>query len=414
MSPRIDAGERASLPVLVPDAHAIGMIGVIRSLGRAGYPVHACASDPQALGLASTFATSATVCPPYADAGFLPWLAAFVSERRISAIVPSEGFLLAIRPVFSRYAALLPMPQDPAQVYEAFSKAAIVSRLQSNPVASANLPPSRVVDSELPSVDELEALGPPLFVKVDAVDARQGAGSRIMREATAMGARVRVEELLRDYARVLVQGFVPGQGTGAYFLLAQGEIIQEFANRCLHEVPHTGGFCSLRESWWNDAMMDDARAKIRYLGWDGVAMLEYRWDAASGRFHFIEMNARFWAALHLALYAGVDFPCMLLDAFHGRRPQRTGFPLGLQCRFTVPYDVGYVLSRWRDPALGLPARLASCAGWLARCFDPRIRSDLWFPRDRQLYWRQWQRFLRQASQRGGARPALTASKGPHP
>ena len=45
-----DNGWRRELPVLVPEAETLGAIGVIRSLGRAGYPVHACAVA-EALGL---------------------------------------------------------------------------------------------------------------------------------------------------------------------------------------------------------------------------------------------------------------------------------------------------------------------------------------------------------------------------
>ncbi len=387
---------RAQLPVLVPDVEAIGMIAVIRSLGRAGYPVHACSARPDALGLASRFATRAAVCPSYDDPGFLDWLARYVADHDIRCIVPSEGFLLAVRPVFGRYASLLPVPPDVERVYGCLSKATVIERLLASPQSAAHLPPTLLLregDPE-PSVEALAALGLPLFVKGDGADDREGSDNMVARETSVDAALARIRELRRRYARVLVQGFVPGQGTGAYFLVHRGEIVQEFMNRCLHEVPHTGGYCSLRESWWHGAMMEDARAKLRQLGWDGVAMLEYRWDPVSDRFWFIELNARFWAALHLALYAGVDYPAMLLDARHGGVPEtKTRFPLGLQCRYTIPFEVGYVLSRWRDPDLGAGTKLRSVAGWFARFLHPAIRSDLYFPGDRRLYFMQWRSFL---------------------
>ena len=397
LMPVAPAGERSALPVLVPEAHAIGTIAVIRSLGRAGYPVHACAADRDALGLVSNYAAAGVVCPPYGDAAFLPWLAEYVAVHRIAAIIPSEGFLLGIRPVFDRYARLLPIPSDSGVVYRNLSKAAVFGHLAKHPDAAAHLPPTLIFDGEdAPAARAFDALDLPIFVKADAADANAaGAASRVIRADSIDAARQAVSELRAGFSRVLAQGFVPGQGAGAYFLVDEGGIVQEFANRCLHEIPHTGGFCSLRESWWNEAMMEDARAKLRHLDWKGVAMLEYRWDPRSRTFHFIELNARFWAALHLALFAGVDFPRMLLDRFHGFAVQRTSFPVGLQCRLTV-HDIGYVASRWRDPALGLAAKLASAGGWMARCFDPRIRSDLWFPHDSHLYWRQWGVFLRNA------------------
>lgn len=390
------SAQRAGLPVLVPDAGAIGMIGVIRSLGRAGYPVHACASNAHALGLQSNFVTRSECCPAYDDPKFLAWLDAYVGVHDIRCIVPSEGFLLAIRPVFHRYAPLLPIKPDPELIYGSLSKSVVIARLLETPETAAHLPPTLFIHEgdPLPTEAELAPLGLPIFVKGDGADDREGNANVVAPENSPAAARARIAELRKRYSRVLVQGFVPGKGTGAYFLVHQGKIVQEFMNRCLHEVPHTGGYCSLRDSWWHQAMMEDARTKIAHLGWEGVVMLEYRWDPDTDQFWFIEINARFWAALHVALYAGVDFPKMLLDLFHGGRVQSTDtFPLGLQVRYTIPFEVGYVASRWKDKSLPLLSRLGSIAGWFARFLNPLIRSDLCYPGDRSLYFTQWRRFL---------------------
>lgn len=382
--------------MLVPDAHAIGMIAVIRSLGRAGYTVHACASKPDALGLSSSYASHRVVCPAYNDPAFLPWLAAYVAQHGIRTIVPSEGFLLGVRPAFETYAALMPIPSNPDLVYDSLSKSAVIAKLLERPEAAAHLPPTLLwaAGDPLPAVSQLEVLGLPLFIKGDGADDTAKGENIVVREESFAGAQGRLTELSKRYRRVLVQGFVPGQGTGAYFLIDKGEIVQEFMNRCIHEVPHTGGFCSLRESWWHESMMADARVKIRHLGWKGVAMIEYRWDPHTDQFWFIELNARFWAALHVALYAGVDFPKQLLDLRQGAPVTRTNtFPLGLQVRYTVPFEVGYVMSRWKDKSLPLGQRLQSIAGWFARFLNPKIRSDLFFPGDRKLGLSAWRGFL---------------------
>lgn len=389
--------QRAKLPVLVPEASAIGMVGVIRSLGRAGYPVHACASRPDAMGLSSKFAARGECHPPYEDPEFLPWLENYVAVHDIRCVVPSEGFLLGIRSVFERYASLLPVTPDPELVYGSLSKSIVTARLLETPECAANLPPTLVVEQgrPLPTGDELAALGLPIFVKGDGADDREGNANIVVEEGSVNDALIRMEVLRKRYRRLIVQGFVPGKGTGAYFLVHEGRIVQEFMNRCLHEVPHTGGFCSLRDSWWHEPMMEDARRKIAHLGWEGVAMLEYRWDPATDRFWFIEINARFWAALHVALYSGVDFPRMLLDLFHGFPVKSVAeFPIGIKVRYTVPFEIGYVVSRWRDKSIPFSSRLGSVLGWFGRFFDPRIRSDLYFPGDRSLYLREWRRFLK--------------------
>ena len=124
-------------------------------------------------------------------------------------------------------------------------------------------------------------------------------------------------------------------------------------------------------------------------------MLEYRWDPETDRFHFIEMNGRFWGSLHLALFAGVDFPKVLLDAFLGRPVTPvTAFQQGIRCRYTFPKELQYVWSRLSDRKLSLRAKLWTIVEFVLLGLNPRVRSDLLFSRDRGLYWRRLVRFAR--------------------
>src|ERR671913_1754191 len=123
--------------------------------------------------------------PAYDDPAFLPWLADYVSTHAIKAIVPSEGFLVAIRGVFERYAPLLPISGDPRLVYGSLSKAAVLSQLMGDDETSVHLPPTLIVkDGGMPDAEALRALGVPLFIKVDAVDATRSGGNRVIRERT--------------------------------------------------------------------------------------------------------------------------------------------------------------------------------------------------------------------------------------
>ena len=87
----------------------------------------------------------------------------------------------------------------------------------------------------------------------------------------------------------------------------------------------------------------------------GVAMVEYRWDLSTDRFYLMEMNLRFWGSLHLALYAGVDFPRMLADAFlFDQVPDAVvEAKQGVVCRNTFPFELGYLVSLFRNPRVPL-------------------------------------------------------------
>ena len=371
--------DRGSVPVLVPQAGALGSIGVIRSLGRAGYPVHACAESADALGLHSRFVRSALLQPPPASSEFIPWVRDTVRALGIRAIVPSEFFLLGLRPALAEFQDLLPF-FDPALLELAFSKAELVSALAGDP----RLPPSLVVDGELPSLEALARLGRPLWLKADGVHGRAGAPSRVLRVAGAAEARMELARWLPRYRRLLVQGHARGEGVGMFLLMVNGHPRARFAHRRIHEVPHTGGVSSFRESVRHPEMEAHALSVLRRIGWNGVAMLEYRRDPASGEFRLLELNARFWGSLHLALVAGVDFPRLLLDSWLGGREPEPSWRPGVRCRQMVPGELMHVWSVLRDGAVSRRDKVRTLARFASLSLDPRIHSDLWFPGDRGL------------------------------
>jgi peptidoglycan/xylan/chitin deacetylase (PgdA/CDA1 family) len=383
---------RSRFPVMVVQADTLGGLGVIRSLGRAGYPVHAVATRADALGLHSAFALQSVVCPEYASPTFLPWLRSYLRAQDIRGIVPSESLLLALRPVFSELAHLLPCGDREDIVFAGMSKFDLVSLLDAagGSQGANHLPPSMLVadTAQVPSPEILQQLGAPLYVKVDGSHARAGQTGKVVKAASAEAAHDALRALAPDFKRALVQGHVAGRGVGAFFLLHDGEVLAEFMHRRLHEVPHTGGASSYRESWYHEAIHDDALAKLRQMKWQGVAMMEYRWNSTTNEFHFVEMNGRFWGSLHLALFAGVDFPALLMDAFFGHPGQaQLQYPLGVRCRHTFPGELQHVWSKLRDPDLRWWPRLSAILEFLVLSADPRVHSDLSFPGDKRLYWR---------------------------
>jgi peptidoglycan/xylan/chitin deacetylase (PgdA/CDA1 family) len=391
---------RKEYPVLVAEAHTMGSLAVIRSLGRAGYPVHACSSRPDAVGFWSNYSCARAAHPDYEKAEFADWLRLYIRKHQIRAIIPSEGMLLALRPRFNEYADLFPLTQQPELVYRVMSKSDVfecLTRVATSDSVSDHIPPSMVVDcpDHLPNKSEIENLGPEHYLKVDSCYAKDGQDSAVYHTNSANETYDKLKGLAPNFRKVLIQRHVPGQGVGVFFLWWKGHLLAEFMHRRLHEVPHTGGQSSLRESWWHSAIRNDALAKLSYLGWEGVAMMEYRWDPASAQFYFIELNARFWGSLHLALHAGVDFPVLLIDTFQGRsRACVNRFTLGVRCRHTFPMEVQYVWSRLRDRQLRVRSRVWSLFEFLLLSLDPRVFSDLSFRGDRELYWRGVVQFMR--------------------
>lgn len=382
--------DRAARSILVPAAGATAGIGIIRSLGAAGYRVHAAAADPAALGLRSRYAAERVVHPPVGSPQFTDWLADYADRRQIAMIMPGWGSGLFRQPALRRFAGLIPVSNDPAVLDAGQSKTGLFLRmLEGGKSCRANLPPFVTIDFDRPQSFERELLElpTPLFIKLDGALARGTAGDEVIRVPDTAEASRRLEAIAGQYRKAMVQGYVPGRGAGAFLLRWQGRTIARMMHLRLHEMPHTGGASSLRRSWWHQAMMSDAERKLVHLGWKGVAMVEYRWDAATDRFHLMEMNLRFWGSLHLALYAGVDFPRLLADAFlFDQVPEAVvEARRDVICRNTFPFEMGYLVSLFRDQGVPLRRKAYAAIEAAALSCDPRVRNDLLYPGDRLLY-----------------------------
>jgi protein-tyrosine-phosphatase/predicted ATP-grasp superfamily ATP-dependent carboligase len=132
---------------------------------------------------------------------------------------------------------------------------------------------------------------------------------------------------------VLLQENFIGQGTGVELIADKGEILSAFQHLRLHEPPH-GGAGTYRKSVALHPDLYAAAAKfIAALNYTGVAMLEFKLNPETGRWVFLEINARFWGSLPLAVAAGIDFPWYLYQLLvYGKREFNKTYRVGLYCR----------------------------------------------------------------------------------
>lgn len=109
----------------------------------------------------------------------------------------------------------------------------------------------------------------------------------------------------------LLQQFIKGEGRGVFALYNHGQPIVFFAHRRLREKPPSGGVSVLCESIPVDPVLRGYSERIlNHVKWHGVAMAEFK-VSEEGLPYLMEINARFWGSLQLAIDAGVDFPWLL-------------------------------------------------------------------------------------------------------
>jgi predicted ATP-grasp superfamily ATP-dependent carboligase len=183
---------------------------------------------------------------------------------------------------------------------------------------------------------------------------RTSSGSRGIRYVhTADAVEAAWVETDARFPRPLVQEMIPpgGDTLGVELLAVHGDVVATFMHRRLREYPVNGGPSTLRESAHDKELVERAARLAAYLGWHGVAMVEFKVDPRDGVARLMEVNAKFWGSIALPILCGVNFPLMLYRVARGEPVEapRT-YPLGVRSRWLLPGDLLHFLSnpaRWR-------------------------------------------------------------------
>jgi predicted ATP-grasp superfamily ATP-dependent carboligase len=358
--------------VLVTDAEQHAALAVVRSLGRAGYQVHACSSRAKALAGASRFCRSQVRLP---DAlGEPAAFAAAVQQqsRRINAAVVlpiTDAAMLALLPIRDQLVpALIPFP-DLATYRRVADKALVLEEARS---VGFEVPGQLVLsDSRVPR--ELGPLRFPLVLKPHrSVVEGQGTGAvklAVSQVSDAAGLERILTTLPPEAYPLLLQERIVGPGLGLFLLLWKQRRLAAFAHRRLLEKPPSGGISVRCESVAADSgLLDRAELLLTRLGWEGVAMVECKRDRETGRTCLMEINGRFWGSLQLAVDAGVDFPVLLVRAALGEPVQSVEqYRAGVRMRSWWG-EVDHLVTRLgrSDRALAVPADVPSRGAVLGR------------------------------------------------
>jgi len=373
--------------VLVTDGIERSSLAVVRSLGRAGYRVHVCATRRRSLAGSSRHAFGRHWVP---DALTEP--AHFVEAigeiaRRVGAevLLPltdvSVSAVLAARSAFE--GMTLPLP-DLAQFEGVSDKGRVVRVARTLGICT----PGEVrIEEPLGQECKLpEEIVCPAVVKPTRSVATGADGTRLrtsVRHAATTEELRKVLSVLPPSAfPVLVQERIRGDGVGVFLLRWDDRLLAAFAHRRIREKPPSGGVSVLRESVPLPAhLLERSLQLLEAFDWKGAAMVEYKEDAEAGEPVLMEVNGRFWGSLQLAIDAGVDFPGLLVAAATGQNPEPVlDYRVGVRSRWFWG-DVDHLIARLRysretlDLPPEAPGRAVALLNFLASS-GPGVRGEV--------------------------------------
>jgi predicted ATP-grasp superfamily ATP-dependent carboligase len=338
------------MKALVTDGNQRSALAVTRSLGRRGITVLVGEEEPEFLAGSSRHCRRRVLYPsPYRDReGFRGFLADFVAREGVDLVVPvTDVTTAAVALDQERLGDHTALAVPPFEAFEAVTDK--VSALEAAARLGIPIPKTHVVDGVAGLAGIAGRIAYPAVVKPARsriLCGRGWAATRVHYAASEADLHRLYEQT--DYLtshRSLIQERIVGPGVGLFVLFDRGRLLTAFAHRRLREKPPSGGVSVLCESIRVPAeMRDDASRLLGGLGWHGVAMLEYKTDAAGDRY-LIEVNGRFWGSLQLAVDAGVDFPYLSGQLALGRRPDLpASYRVGVRSRWLLG-DLDHLLSR---------------------------------------------------------------------
>jgi predicted ATP-grasp superfamily ATP-dependent carboligase len=339
----------ATTSILVLDADSVAGLAVVQSLGAAGYRCILGATRDDAPAFASRYAAGKALYPdPLADVeAFKEWLRGWLRGHEVALIIPTTECTLAPLAAMRDEAEVVGRAAlHPAAALETALDKEKLRRL----AAELGVPtPASAYVQRIEELDDARIAGwlAQGGVVVKATVSKAWNAGRAFEFPTKVAAdAVELRRLVAArvaHVPVQVQEWVPGHGVGIEVLAHRGDIALHIAHERIHEVPLTGGGSSYRRTIAAPAgPYGDAALLSRALGLHGVAMVEFRFDPASGNHWLMEINMRFWGSLHLGAFAGADFPRALADMLlHDRVLPQPEVRLGVTAR-NVSRDVEWL------------------------------------------------------------------------
>ena len=393
------------MSVFVTDGNLRSTLAVVRSLGHAGITVGVGDVRRRSLAGGSKYCREPLVypSPTHDPLGFQRFLLQELAPRGYRFLLATSD--LTIQLVAPLRRALAPqvrlLVEDEVRLQLVQDKSALLRLAQSENVEV----PRFVCTADREEILRFAAsVGYPVVIKPRCSRLwndgqwREGA---VQYAASPEELLTRWEESHRSIPVPMVQERIEGEGRGVFLCMWNGEVKAAFCHRRVREKPPWGGVSVLSESVPLETDIVERSARLlRAAGWSGPAMVEYKMDPRDGKPKLMEINARYWGSLQLAIASGVDFPLLHYRLAQGENPPaQLDYRKGVRCRWLLG-DLDALFIRFRAPKekLGLlrdrRSRLRACAEF-SRFRERALCYDVFSADDPKPGWLECEQYLQE-------------------
>ena len=378
------------MKAIVLDGEQRAALAVTRSLGSHGIHVAVGSERKRCLASATRNCSESFAYPSPVDDpdGFRAALLKYIESSGDSVLLPVTDVTLSeVLMHREELPAGTALPYDAFEKYSELSDKANLVRI----ARELNVPvPDTLLSTDYENneilVDKAAEFGFPLVVKPSFSRIRTEQGwknAKILyaRDPDHLRGILSGETIRR--APFLIQRRVYGPGIGIFLLMKEGEVLAKFAHRRIREKPPSGGVSVVSESVVFPEEAGGAALRIlEKVRWTGVAMVEFKVDRDTNVAKLMEINARFWGSLQLAVSSGVDFPYLLYRLALGEPMDPPGsYVVGMRSRWELG-DLDHLLIRMLKsrsnsnlpPHLG--GRSEALKEFVSDFFRPSVRNEI--------------------------------------
>jgi predicted ATP-grasp superfamily ATP-dependent carboligase len=347
-------------PVLVFGAGlGLTMLGVIRTLARAGIPAYVVAKGKSLVHHSRWYRPApASATGEAAEGGLSRFLDGLPIERAV--LMPcSDSWALQVSRLEPRLAVRFPSCQAPTSAIETLlDKGRFAEALR-----AAGVPHPRTEALADPS--DLNTI-PDEVLAGSFLKPRQSQRffHRFGVKAIHIRGRADAAERLRTIGaagfEMILQEYIPGPASNHYFVDGfvdrAGRMSATFARRRLRMYPPDFGNSTYMVSVARDQVADaivTIQRVMERVGYRGIFSAEFKYDDRDGLFKILEVNARPWWYVEFAARCGVDVCSMAFRDALGLRAKPAGaYRVGRACVFPY-YDYGACRELSRQGQLSL-------------------------------------------------------------
>jgi len=378
------------MDAIVLDGEQRSALAVTRSLGRNGVRVIVGAEKAPSLSSCSRYCTKSFLYPsPYHDpVGFIQAVRDSKKETKNSILFPITDVTLT--EILLNRKELSENIVIPFENYNKYIQ--VTNKIKLFQLGrDLNVPiPTSYISTEFENhenlIEEVRKSGYPVVVKSSFSKIRTGKGwigTKVHYAMDEMELRnILLIDIFQSYP-FLVQKRIDGPGVGIFLLMKNGEVVSRFAHKRIREKPPSGGVSVLCESIEPPAdAMQTAVKILEKLRWTGVAMVEFKIDREGNVAKLIEVNARFWGSLQLAISCEVEFPFLLFRLASGEKISRSnGYTIGLKSRWELG-DLDHLFIRLFRSSSNLnlrsydASRISLAKNFLFDFFRPSVKNEI--------------------------------------